>query len=168
MRTASPCCTAAKWWSRGPRKACSPDRTIRTPVGSSRAEFPAPDGPPRCRSWTLSCPEGPRWRGKTRFEPCRTSRPFSSRSGAQPRPIRVQRTRPSRTSPSCCAKGGSLGIVGGSGCGKTTLARAILGLHALDSGTITLAGREVQNGGRRISGTSGLKPGSFSRIPARP
>ena len=42
--------------------------------------------------------------------------------------------------------GGSLGIVGGSGCGKTTLARAILGLHALDSGTITLAGREVQDG----------------------
>ena len=43
-------------------------------------------------------------------------------------------------------EGGSLGIVGGSGCGKTTLARAILGLHSLDSGTITLAGREVQNG----------------------
>ena len=43
-------------------------------------------------------------------------------------------------------EGGSLGIVGGSGCGKTTLARAILGLHALDSGTITLAGREVQDG----------------------
>ena len=43
-------------------------------------------------------------------------------------------------------EGGSLGIVGGSGCGKTTLARAILGLHRLDSGTITLAGREVQDG----------------------
>jgi len=43
-------------------------------------------------------------------------------------------------------EGGSLGIVGGSGCGKTTLARAILGLHALDSGTITVAGREVQGG----------------------
>ena len=43
-------------------------------------------------------------------------------------------------------EGGSLGIVGGSGCGKTTLARAILGLHPLDSGSIALAGREVQNG----------------------
>lgn len=42
--------------------------------------------------------------------------------------------------------GGSLGIVGGSGCGKTTLARAILGLHRLDSGSITLAGRDVQAG----------------------
>lgn len=42
--------------------------------------------------------------------------------------------------------GGSLGIVGGSGCGKTTLARAILGLHRLDAGCITLAGRDVQAG----------------------
>ena len=42
--------------------------------------------------------------------------------------------------------GGSMGIVGGSGCGKTTLARAILGLHRLDAGSITLAGREVQAG----------------------
>jgi len=42
--------------------------------------------------------------------------------------------------------GGSLGIVGGSGCGKTTLARAILGLHRLDAGSITLAGRDVQAG----------------------
>ena len=39
-----------------------------------------------------------------------------------------------------------MGIVGGSGCGKTTLARAILGLHRLDAGSITLAGREVQAG----------------------
>ena len=43
-------------------------------------------------------------------------------------------------------EGGSLGIVGGSGCGKTTLIRAILGLHSLDSGTIALAGRDVQEG----------------------
>lgn len=43
-------------------------------------------------------------------------------------------------------EGGSLGIVGGSGCGKTTLIRAILGLHSLDSGTIELAGRNVQDG----------------------
>jgi len=40
-------------------------------------------------------------------------------------------------------EGGSLGIVGGSGCGKTTLARAILGLHPLDSGTIHIAGKAV-------------------------
>ena len=43
-------------------------------------------------------------------------------------------------------EGGSLGIVGGSGCGKTTLIRAILGLHSLDSGTIELAGRAIQDG----------------------
>jgi peptide/nickel transport system ATP-binding protein len=57
-------------------------------------------------------------------------------------------------------EGGSLGIVGGSGCGKTTLARAILGLHSLDSGTITLAGREVQEGRpedlRHIRANAGL------------
>ena len=42
-------------------------------------------------------------------------------------------------------EGGSLGIVGGSGCGKTTLARAILGLHSLDAGTIHLAGQPVHD-----------------------
>ena len=44
--------------------------------------------------------------------------------------------------------GGSLGIVGGSGCGKTTLARAILGLHKLDSGRIELNGKMVHGGSR--------------------
>ena len=43
-------------------------------------------------------------------------------------------------------EGGSLGLVGGSGCGKTTLARAILGLHTLDAGRIHLAGRDVHDG----------------------
>lgn len=42
--------------------------------------------------------------------------------------------------------GGTLGVVGGSGCGKTTLARAILGLHRLDRGTIHLDGRPVHEG----------------------
>ena len=42
-------------------------------------------------------------------------------------------------------QGGTLGIVGGSGCGKTTLARAILGLHRLDRGAIRLAGEPVQS-----------------------
>lgn len=41
-------------------------------------------------------------------------------------------------------EGGTLGIVGGSGCGKTTLARAILGLHKLDSGSIRIAGKAVE------------------------
>jgi peptide/nickel transport system ATP-binding protein len=43
-------------------------------------------------------------------------------------------------------EGGTLGVVGGSGCGKTTLARAILGLHTLDSGTIRIAGKSVEQG----------------------
>ncbi len=41
-------------------------------------------------------------------------------------------------------QGGTLGIVGGSGCGKTTLARAILGLHRLDRGRILLDGKPVE------------------------
>ena len=42
-------------------------------------------------------------------------------------------------------EGGALGIVGGSGCGKTTLARAILGLHRLDRGTVRIAGMSVED-----------------------
>lgn len=42
------------------------------------------------------------------------------------------------------SRGGTLGVVGGSGCGKTTLARAILGLHSLDSGSIHIAGQPIE------------------------
>ncbi|WP_424644252.1 ABC transporter ATP-binding protein [Embleya sp. AB8] len=40
------------------------------------------------------------------------------------------------------APGGSLGIVGESGCGKTTTARMLVGLVAPDAGTIRIGGRE--------------------------
>ena len=36
-------------------------------------------------------------------------------------------------------------LLGQSGCGKTTLLRAIAGLESIDSGTISIDGREVQN-----------------------
>ena len=36
-------------------------------------------------------------------------------------------------------------LLGPSGCGKTTLLRAIAGLEAIDSGTVTIGGREVTN-----------------------
>ena len=40
-------------------------------------------------------------------------------------------------------EGGVLGVVGESGCGKSTLARLILGLHAPDSGDLTVAGHKI-------------------------
>lgn len=43
-------------------------------------------------------------------------------------------------------EGESLGLVGESGCGKSTLARAILGLERVQTGTIRLAGAQVQAG----------------------
>ena len=37
------------------------------------------------------------------------------------------------------------GIVGESGCGKTTLARAIIGLQAINEGSISIAGRSLKD-----------------------
>jgi ABC-type Fe3+/spermidine/putrescine transport system ATPase subunit len=41
------------------------------------------------------------------------------------------------------ARGEVVALLGASGCGKTTLLRAIAGLAALDSGSVAIAGRDV-------------------------
>lgn len=47
-------------------------------------------------------------------------------------------------------------VVGESGCGKTTLARAVLGLQPLRSGSINLAGLEVKGTERRMAERVGM------------
>lgn len=53
-------------------------------------------------------------------------------------------------------KGQIVAVVGESGCGKTTLARAVLGLQPLDGGKIVLDGREVQGTPRGIAEKVGM------------
>lgn len=45
-------------------------------------------------------------------------------------------------------EGRTLGLVGESGCGKTTLGRAVLGLAPVTAGTITFAGRDISHATR--------------------
>ncbi len=52
--------------------------------------------------------------------------------------------------------GETVAVVGESGCGKTTLARSILGLQALSAGSISISGQRVTGVTRGQAGTVGM------------
>ena len=52
--------------------------------------------------------------------------------------------------------GETVAVVGESGCGKTTLARSVLGLQSLAGGHIVLTGEEVRGTPRRLAERVGM------------
>src|SRR3984957_8956784 len=62
-------------------------------------------------------------------------------------------------------RGQTLGLVGETGCGKSTLARCIAGLIPVTSGTVTFEGHDITNLSRRATQRSRRKTQIISQAP---
>ena len=150
----------------GARDACFPaaasSRAVRAAAGALPARGPAAR---RGRPHAAVACHFPLARGARDMSAMLELRGVTVRYRQARRP-RPRAARRSTTRASTIGEGETLGLVGESGCGKTTLGRAILRLVPLAAGEVALA-RAAHRRSRRGAGSArcGANCSSCSRIP---